>query len=105
MSEVIITTHAYDRAKDRLGLKPKAIEALAKKAFGNGLSHSDVKGTVNRYITKLYLQYKQGNNIRLYGEHVYIFHSNVLITIFKMDCKLSKKVLKLYKKIKDKKEK
>lgn len=78
---VIITKHSVQRTKDRVGLSKKLAEKNARKALDNGLTHSETKGGLKRFIDKLYLTYKTGNNIRVYHRYVYIFKGNTLITI------------------------
>jgi hypothetical protein len=82
--EIKITEHAYTRAKERLSLSRKAIDRLAKKAFIDGRKHSDTTGQLNKYLTKIYLQDRIANNIRLYGEYIYLFRSLTLITVYQL---------------------
>ena len=80
-SSVVITKHSEKRTKNRLGLRKKLAEKTAQKAFDNGLTHAETKGGLRRFVDKLYLSYKTGNNIRIYHRYVYIFQGNILITI------------------------
>jgi len=82
MSEnaTVITHHASDRAWDRLGLKPDSVQRLANMAFANGIRQEDTAGSQARYLGALFMQEKTANNLRVYGDAVFIFVGNVLVT-------------------------
>lgn len=76
-----ITNHASKRIKERCGLPKKAVERSALLALEKGLSHKDCTGSLRRYFDYLFLSHKKGANIRLYGNHVYIFTTENLVTV------------------------
>jgi hypothetical protein len=76
-----LTRHSLKRLKERVGLPKKACQKHAEKAFADGLTHSDMKGQAKRYIDKLYLEHRNANNIRAYGEFIFLFKNNTLITV------------------------
>lgn len=90
MEEINITDHAYERAKERLGWKREVMDKMASKALNLGIKHKDTKGSLNKYITKLWFEYKSCNNVRIYGENIYFFSGNTLITLYRLDHKLIK---------------
>lgn len=67
--------------KERCGLNKKAAERMAKKAFYEGITHAQTKGTLNKWITSLYFKNKKANNIRIYGDFAYIFYEETLVTV------------------------
>lgn len=85
-----ITDHAYDRAKDRFRWKKKTIERMAKRALENGMSHKDTKGSLRKYFSGLWDKNKSANNIRIYGENVYLFSGVTLITLYRIPGSLIK---------------
>lgn len=85
-----ITGHAYDRAKERLSLSRDAFVRQAEKAYESGIAHSQTKGNLKKFMTKLWLQYKKANNMRIYGEVIYLFHDNTLITVYQLPFNLRK---------------
>ena len=87
-----MSNHATDRMNERCGLNKKSAERLSKLALENGISHSDTSGSLNRYLTKLFFYNKTANNIRIYGEYVYIFCDDILITVMPLDNKYKKVV-------------
>lgn len=93
---IYITKHAFDMGNERLGLREKQFRKLALRALTNGINHSDTKGTLNKYITRLYFKNGHANNIRIYGHNVFIFEDHKLITVYQIPPDL-KKYLKLFK--------
>jgi hypothetical protein len=91
-SIINVTNHAFDRAKERLSLNANALTRLAEKAFTSGLKHSDMKGKLEKYITKLWFMHKSADNIRVYGENVFVFIGNTLITVYQLPNELRKYV-------------
>lgn len=85
-----MSNHATDRMNERCGLNKKSAERLSKLALENGISHSNTSGSLNRYLTKLFFYNKTANNIRIYGEYVYIFCDDILITVMPLDNKYKK---------------
>lgn len=81
---VEITQHAYDRAKERLRWKRNVLDKMAEKAFYEGLTHSEMKGQLKKYISKLWFQYRTANNVRIYGENIFFFSNMTLITIYRL---------------------
>ena len=87
---VSITDHAYDRAKERLSWKHSVLDKMAEKAFLEGVTHKDTKSHLSKYITKIWFQHRTANNVRIYGENIYLFHNNTLITIYQLPNNLRK---------------
>lgn len=88
--EIIITEHAYGRAKERLGWNTSALIKMAEKAYLEGIKHGDTKSSLKKYIDKLWFDYKKANNIRIYGENIFFFSGNILITIYQLPNNLKK---------------
>lgn len=86
----IATKHAYERAKDRFGWKSNVLDKMMLKAFNEGIEHKDTKGRLNRYISKLWFEHKKANNVRIYGENIFFFHDEVLITLYRLENSLIK---------------
>ena len=93
-----ITLHAFDRAKERLSWDNEALKHTAAKAFVDGLTHSQAKGRLRKYVDGLWLQYKSANNIKIYGEVVFFFRNETLITVYQ----LPNQFKKLFNKLKQK---
>lgn len=82
--KIEVSRHAYERLHERCGLSSKAATRMAEKAFYIGMKHSDTKGQINRWITSLYFNNKNANNIRLYGNFAYIFCNKILVTVLEI---------------------
>lgn len=81
---VCISDHAYKRAKERLGLNGRSFGRLARKAFSAGIRHHQTKGKLKRFIDGLHLRNRSVDNIRIYGEHVYLFQGIFLVTVYRL---------------------
>jgi hypothetical protein len=82
--KAIVTTHAKKRIKRRLGFNKRIIQSISDEALLHGISHSETRGRLNRYITKIYFRNKAANNIKIYKEKIFIFTDNRLITILSL---------------------
>lgn len=87
--DIIITDHAYERRK-RLGLNKKAFARLAERAYNDGVEHCNTNGRLNKLFTALYFKGTHANSIRIYGEFIYIFQNNILVTVFELNNKYKK---------------
>ena len=94
--KIEITEHAYERAKERFSLNKAALERFANSAYKNGIKQSDTVGQLKKYIAKLWHKYKTANNIRIYGEIIFIFCDNRLITLYHIPNEF-KRVLKHFR--------
>lgn len=54
---------------------------MAEKAFADGVSHADASGRLNKYFNQLYCYDYSANNLRVYGEFVYVFSDHNLVTV------------------------
>lgn len=86
-SKVHVTQHAYIRAKQRCGWNSTALERMSKKAFESGLKRSNTKGLLKKYLDDVWAEYRNGNNLRLYGEMLFVFSNHSLVTIWNLPVK------------------
>lgn len=92
MEEIEATDHAYERAKERFRWRKRTLDRMMKKAYNEGITHADTVGSLNNYITEVWAKYKSANNIRIYGENMYLFRFNKLITLYRLPTELTKHV-------------
>ncbi|MDE7424384.1 MAG: hypothetical protein K2N51_11980 [Lachnospiraceae bacterium] len=85
-----ISKHAKKRLKERCGFNKKSQDRMAQKAFKDGITHSQTKGKLNKWITSLYFKNKKANNIRIYGDKAYIFCNEILVTVIQVPADLRK---------------
>lgn len=71
---IIVTSHAYDRFKERFGLNKKSADRMAEKAYYEGINHNETNGRLFKYISSItYKNMIKNNDIKLYGDIVYCF--------------------------------
>ena len=87
-----LTAHAISRGKERLKWNENTLLKMAGRAYNMGVKHSDTKGSLNRYITSIWNKNKAVNNIRIYGENLFLFTDTKLITVYRLDHKICKKL-------------
>ena len=78
---VNVTKHASKRMKERCGYSKSTCQRMAEKAFAEGVSHADVSGRLDKYFYQLYCYDYSANNLRIYGEFVYVFSDHNLVTV------------------------
>lgn len=94
---VNITKHAYKRMKERCGYNKVSCQRMAERAFSKGVSQSDVSGRLDRYFSQLYCYDYSANNLRIYGEFVYVFSNYNLVTVMPLPNELKESVKKTMK--------
>ncbi|WP_294203117.1 hypothetical protein [uncultured Chryseobacterium sp.] len=94
--KVLITIHAYERARERYRWKKVTLIKMAQIAFKEGVKYSDTKGELKKFINKVQQNNQKVNNIRLYGQDIYFFDDNVLITLYQLPNTL-KKYMRIFK--------
>lgn len=80
---VAVTTHAKKRLKERCGISKQTAHRMAEKAFNEGISFDNAGKLLQKYISSIYLKHdKICNNLRIYGNTVYVFDNRTLITVY-----------------------
>lgn len=80
--ELQVSKHGAKRVRQRVGLPKRAVERNAQRALVEGIGYREASGALKRYISWLYERYYgNGNNIRIYGDKVWVFHDGILITV------------------------
>lgn len=98
ITEIKLSHHAKKRMKERCGLNKKAAERLAIIAFTQGLTHAELRGRVKRYVDYLYLKEQRANAIKIYGNEIFLFRGNMLITVLDLPSRFTRSVQQLSKK-------
>lgn len=99
---VYVTDHAAKRSKERLGLPKRVATKNAERALHYGIKHSETKGALRRYLNAVYLKRETANNIRIYSNNVYIFHNEMLITIYPLPNEYKRTAERLWKELRKK---
>lgn len=80
--KIRVSYHAEKRMRERMGLNKKSIERIAQRAYETGVRHCDCKGNLRKYISHVWENNKNANNIRIYSDKVFVFCDDLLITVF-----------------------
>jgi len=83
--------------KQRCGLPKKALERNVRKALESGISHNDCTGDLRRYLDWTYRVRKNADNIKLYGNHMYLFKHEKLVTVIQLPNNFKGQLKKLVK--------
>ncbi len=81
MGNLVISEHAYMRLKERNGWNRKASSRMINKVYQRGLRPEQVKGYLKSWINNKAEYEKDGNELILFGEKLYIFNGNTMLTV------------------------
>lgn len=96
-----ITRHGKKRLKERVGLSKSAEASMPAKALSVGMCHSDATGRLKKYFDFLFFHNYSATNVRIFGEHVYVFNGDdTLITVLPLPNEHKKSVKKFFDKLK-----
>ena len=80
---VSVTSHAKRRLKERCGVSKNSAMDMAERAFNKGISFENASTDLQKYISSVYIRHEKiGDNIRIYGNMVYVFDNRTLITVY-----------------------
>ena len=80
---VAITAHAKRRLKERCGVTKNSAMDMAERAFNKGISFENASADLKKYISSVYIRHEKiGDNVRIYGNMVYVFDNRTLITVY-----------------------
>lgn len=88
--ELKITQHAYIKARLRFRWNRSTLNKMALRALTKGIHYNNSVGTLKSYIHSIWVKYKSCNNIRIYGENVYLFQDGKLITLYRVNNEMTK---------------
>lgn len=87
---VKFTQHSIERTKERCSKGHKSIERNAEMALSNGKCPSEFGKETRRYLENILLQSK-ANTVKVWGNNIYLFYNDILITVFPMNQKILRK--------------
>jgi len=61
---------------------------MSKKAFESGLKRKNTNGHLKKYLDELWNERKHANNLRLYGETLFVFSNHTLLTVWHLPTEL-----------------
>jgi len=99
MAVCAVTRHAEHRTRERVGIPKKAVRRAAEKALREGIKRVETEGGLRRYLDWLYFR---GNgdmdNIVIYGDKVYLFSQNRLVTVLTVPTAHAKQAARMMRK-------
>ena len=78
---IYISDHAMDRLRKRNGWSRKASLRMMQKIYDSGLVPNQVRGRYSAWVRKKEAEKNRNDTLRFYGENLYIFNRNTLVTI------------------------
>lgn len=91
---VIITRHGGRRVRERSGINKKAVHRIVCKAYHEGFTREDTNGELRKWIERICEKNKPADQVRIYGDNMYLFADNYLITMFQIPNSLKKNIKK-----------
>ena len=96
MAVCAVTRHAEHRLRGRVGFPKKAVRRAAAKCMTDGIKRTETTGPLRRYLDSLYLRGGCSvDNIMVYGDLVYMFNDNTLVTVLIVPAKHRKQAAKM----------
>ena len=81
---MVITPHAYSRAKERCGLNKSAFNHMLEKALINNWSHANAKSQLHKYIMVLVMKHKFHFKVLLHDKYIILHTNEVVITVYQL---------------------
>lgn len=78
---VYISDHAMDRLKERNGWSRKTALRMIQKVYDNGARSGEIKGHIATWVKNKESFSTKGDYYILYGQNLYIFNHNTLVTV------------------------
>ena len=76
-----ITDHAYARMKQRNGWNRKTSDRMVSRVYDSGQRPEQIKGYLKAWVKAKVSEDVNGNDFVLYGQSMYVFRENALITV------------------------
>ncbi len=94
--EIIVTQHARERIKERMCIKSLGrMERIAMDAYENGFCLDELTGAMRNHLLKSDKPEEYPDReLRLYGDQVFIFVENYLVTVLPLNMKFRKNMEK-----------
>lgn len=85
------TIHALKRMEERTNIGVKNVDRYINKVYVQGKKIDDFNNKeIKRYLTNIFKR-SSGDTLRVYGNEIYLFGNNVLITILNFDKRIIQK--------------
>ena len=78
---IYVTLHAAKRLKERNGWSRRTSIRMIKRILSDGITEKDFSGKQKLWVKNHKRDYSERNSYVIYGDKVYIFQDNMLITL------------------------
>ena len=89
-NKLVISSHAYKRARQRNRWSRNALNRMTVLAYTCGIRRHELKGRLRHFTDDLLEGSKKKPQIRIYGEVLYIFRNQTLVTLYHIPSDLRK---------------
>lgn len=89
-NKLVVSGHAYKRARQRISWNQNALNRMTVLAYTNGLRRYELKGRLKHFVNELQEDAERKPQIRIYGEVLYIFSHQTLVTLYQIPSELRK---------------
>ena len=89
-NKLVISNHAYKRARQRISWSRNALNRMTVLAYTCCIRRYQLKGKLKYFTNDLMFGYEKQSNIRIYGEVIYIFRHQTLVTLYQIPSDLRK---------------
>ena len=77
---IFISRHGFDRIRERTGWNKKTALRMVARVYDEGLSPDEVRGDYRPWVKQRAAKSPE-SELRLYGQYLYVFENNILITV------------------------
>lgn len=96
MIDLIITCHADQRIKERVGIKSRqARQNYVMKAYGEGLRIGECSGLSLKFMLSRKKEEFAYRELVLFRDQIFVFEKNYLVTVLPTDCDYKKQMDKI----------
>lgn len=89
-NKLVISSHAYKRARQRISWSRNALNRMTVLAFTQGIRRKHLKGKLKYFTNDMMLGYERQSVIRIYGQIIFIFRNQTLVTLYHIPVELRK---------------
>lgn len=90
-----MTNHFGSHRRQLSLLEESSCDKVAALALQHGIRHAEARGAFGRYLDRLFLLKRTANHIRVYGDFIYLFNGQRLVTTFPLPHKYKSVVRKI----------
>lgn len=83
-TDIQLTDHAIERAKERLGWNRAALVRMMGKVLAEGLPQRETRGRLRRYLDAMSRDHRKGDGNRIWSNHLFVIQGGTLVTVIEL---------------------